>query len=321
MAEITFSNPQFLWFFLSIPILFALHYISLKYIKRRALEFANFTALERVTKRPVLSKNYLLLLIRIGTLAFLILSVAGTTFWYFGQSSDFDFVLAIDASSSMLAGDFEPSRLSAAKETALEFVNSISSKVKIGVVSFAGTSYVEQRLTDDLSEVREVLGEINIKPIGGTDLGEAIITASNLLLAAEKKDDLFVSEEEANIIILITDGRSNVGVPIQEAIDYANTNHITVHTIGMGTEEGGIFAEANVVLSLDEEELKNIASLTNGNYYKAIDGSSLKKAYSEIATSTRKKLSINLTIPLMLLALLSLFVDWGLINTKYSIIP
>jgi len=154
MAEITFGNPIYLWFFLSIPALAIVHLIGLKLIKRRALEFGNFAALERVAKRPFIPKNYILLGIRIATLSFLILAISGTTFWYFGRSSDFDFVLAIDASSSMLAGDFLPSRLNAAVETAKDFVDSISSRAKVGVVSFAGTSFVEQAPTEDFSKVK-----------------------------------------------------------------------------------------------------------------------------------------------------------------------
>tara|TARA_Y100000031_G_scaffold150817_1_gene190868 strand:- start:1019 stop:1954 length:936 start_codon:yes stop_codon:yes gene_type:complete len=311
MVELTFTNPVYLWFFLSIPALGVMHYVGIKLTRVRAIEFANFAALKRVAKNPFLPKNYILLLLRILTLSFLILAISGTVLWYFGKSSDFDFILAIDSSSSMLAGDFLPSRLNVAVETAKNFLGSISSKAKIGIVSFAGTSFVEQKPTDDFSEVIAGLDKISIKTVGGTDLGEAIITSSNLLLEGDK----------AKVVILITDGRSNVGVPIQQAIDYANSNYITVHTIGIGTEEGGILPETDIVLKLDEEELKSIAASTNGVYYRAADKEALEKTYDEIISSTEEKISVNLSIPFMLLALILLFLDWGLINTKYGIIP
>ncbi|MDP7323043.1 MAG: hypothetical protein QF729_03810, partial [Candidatus Woesearchaeota archaeon] len=96
---------------------------------------------------------------------------------------------------------------------------------------------------------------------------------------------------------------------------------VTVHTIGIGTEEGGTIPETDVISKLYEEELKKIASSTNGNYYRATDKEILEKAYGEIVSSTERKISFNLTIPLMLLALISLFLDWGLVNTRYGIIP
>ncbi|MCK4520938.1 MAG: VWA domain-containing protein [Nanoarchaeota archaeon] len=311
--EITFTNPIYLWGLFSIPIFIIMHFITLKYIKGKALEFANFSALARVAKEPMISKNFGLLITRIFTLCCIILAVSGTIIWYYGESSDFDFVLAIDASSSMLADDYSPNRLEAAKNAANLFLDSAPSRAKIGVVSFAGTSYVEQRPITDVSKVRESLQTVSVKPIGGTDLGEAIITSSNLLLV----------EEKAKVVVLLTDGRSNVGISPGKAVEYANTNHITIHTIGMGTEEGGIFSGigGNVTLRLDEETLKFIANGTGGNYYRAKTEKELSGAYNEIATSTKKKLSINLTMALMLLALFFLFVEWGLINTRYRRVP
>ena len=311
MVEVTFTNPIYLWFFLSIPALGVFHFISLKFIRVRAIEFANFAALKRVAKNPFLPKNYILLILRILTLSFLILAVSGATLWYFGKSSDFDFILAIDASSSMLAGDFLPSRLNVAVETAKNFVDAISSRAKVGVVSFAGMSFIEQEPTEEFSQVKKALDRILVKTVGGTDLGGAIVVSSNLLL----------DENKAKIVVLLTDGRSNVGVPIEQAIDYAKLRLVTVHTIGIGTEEGGTIPETDVISKLYEEELKKIASSTNGNYYRATDKEILEKAYGEIVSSTERKISFNLTIPLMLLALISLFLDWGLVNTRYGIIP
>src|SRR3989338_4478169 len=100
--EIIFRNAFYLWFLLAIILLIALHFTTLKYIKRRALKFANFEAIERVTGSEIFSKNVLLLYIRLLIVICVILAAAGTTVWYTGKSSNVDYVLAIDASSSML---------------------------------------------------------------------------------------------------------------------------------------------------------------------------------------------------------------------------
>lgn len=309
--EITFTHPIYLWAFISVPIVIIVHLITLKYIKGKALEFANFPALTRVAKKTKISRNIGLLIIRIFTLSSIILAVSGTVVHYFGQGSEFDFILAIDASSSMSTDDIEPNRLEAAKESAMLFVDSVPFDTKIGVISFSGTSYVEEAPTKDSSKVKKAINDIKSKRVGGTDLGEAIITASNLLLM----------EKKAKGVILLTDGRSNVGVSTSEGIDYANDNDVIVNTIGLGTKEGGVIPYTNVTLTIDEEELKKIASETNGKYYKAVDKESLSDAYKEIALSDKKKLSIDTTMGLMLITLILLIIDLVLMNTRYRIIP
>ena len=103
--------------------------------------------------------------------------------------------------------------------------------------------------------------------------------------------------------------------------EYANKNNLNIYTIGIGTEEGGSPKGVNVTLTLDEETLKIIANETDGKYYKAESNEELKNVYKEIAYSTEKRLSLDLTIYLMLLALLTIFLDWGLVSTKYRRIP
>lgn len=308
--ELTFANTGYLWFLVSIPIFIIIHFFSNKYIRGRTLEFANFSALERVAKKPVVSKNITLLVIRMITLFLIILALAGTTAWYYGKSSEYDFVLAIDSSSSMLSQDFSPNRLDAAKKSALDFISRMPSKAKVGIISFAGTSFVEQKPTTNIREVRKSIEAIAPQQIGGTDIGGAMVTASNLFL-----------EGKPGVVVLLTDGQFNVGLDIGDAINYANENHVLVNTIGIGTTEGGIFSELNVTLKLDETTLQRIANETGGTYYKAYDESSLAEAYEEIAITNRKKLSIDLSFVFMLIALILIFIDWSLINTKYITLP
>ena len=91
--EVTFLSPYYLWFFMFVPALLLVHFVSLRKIKRQAMMFANYQAMEHVFGRKILSKNYPLLLIRVLTLVFLILAVAGTVIIYKGVVTDFDFAL------------------------------------------------------------------------------------------------------------------------------------------------------------------------------------------------------------------------------------
>lgn len=308
--EIIFKDPQYLWFLISIILLIAIHFYTLKHQKRKALRFANFDAIARVTGEEILSKNIMLLFIRVAALFFVTLALAGTVVWYSGQTSEAGFVLAIDASTSMSATDFSPSRIEAAKSSAVKFVELVGTDTKVGVVSFSGASFIEQDLSEEYSKVKESIRGIQISSYGGTDLGEAIISATNLLL----------KETKPRVLVLLTDGRSNIGVPVEDALSYANENKVTIHTIGVGTPEGGTFA-GEAISRLDEESLKTIALNTEGNYYSASDKESLERAYQQIVRLNKQRVSFNASPVFTLLALLVLFIEWALISTKYRILP
>ncbi len=317
--EIVFTNSAFLWFLLAIPCLIIIHFLTLKYSRKSALRFSNFEAITRVTKEFISAKPYsslffnkglVLLTLRILALSLLIFAVTGTILWYEAETSDFDFVIATDTSSSMLADDFTPNRLEATKVAANLFIDILDSRSRVGIVTFGGTSFVDQKLTDNTDLLKRTINNISVSKIGGTDLATAIITSSNLLIGGQK----------GNAIILLTDGQSNVGVAIDDGISYANDENVIVHTIGVGTEEGGSFLGVNILSKLDEETLKRIASLTGGEYFRADDKDALVGAYKQISGLTKRKLSLNLAPIFLLIALILLVLEWVLLNTKYRTI-
>ncbi len=308
--EIVFSHPSYLWFLLSIPILIITHFLSIKYTSKKALKFANFPAIEKVTGDKLVTKNLSILITRSVILLLAILAASGSILWYTTLTSSSDYVIAIDASSSMLADDYSPDRLEAAKSSALLFLDSIPSNTNVGIISFAGTSFVDSQLTNQRSSVRQAISDIQAKRIGGTDIGEAIVTASNLLSASKN----------AKVIILLTDGRTNVGETIGDAISYANTNKVTINTIGIGTVSGGNIGN-DITLTLDEETLKRISEETSGTYALARNNNELAEAYKGMAELTNKKVPFNLSILSLVLAIILLLVEWGLINTRFKILP
>jgi len=294
-----------------VPIMLIVHYISLKRVRRNAMIFANYEAMERVFGKKMLSKNYPLLLIRVLTLIFLIFAVAGTSVLYEGIANDYDFVLAIDASASMLAKDYDPDRISAAKESAQVFVNSVSEGTNIGVLSFAGSGFVKKELSDDLNKVRDAINYIEVEMSGGTAIGEAIVSSTNVLLAG-KKD---------KIIILLTDGQNNIGIDLESAINYANRFQVRINTIGIGTIEGGTVPNTSLTVGLDEETLMLIANETGGTYYRALNKYELRESYRNIASTSKQEIIQDLSMYLMLIALSLFIVELILVNSKYRTIP
>tara|TARA_Y100000310_G_C20661572_1_gene805083 strand:- start:277 stop:1179 length:903 start_codon:yes stop_codon:yes gene_type:complete len=299
-------------FFIVLPILVIIHFFSLKYTKRKALRFANYEVIEKLTGKKVTSKNFSLLLLRIIIISFLVFSAAGTTYWYTGQGSTFDYAVLIDASVSMLAEDYEPNRIEAAKDAALSFLNSFPGVVNMAVATFTGTTFIKQKMTESKRDLRKAINGIGIEEIGGTAIGDSMVTASNLLF----------EKEEGNVLVILTDGQSNVGLSPRGAIQYLNEKKILVHTIGIGTPTGGRFIEGSDVLSrLNEEPLMEIASQTGGQYFKVENLEELKDAFSDISKSKVQRLSYNLTISFMLIGLSLLLLEWSLMNTKYRSLP
>jgi len=247
-------RPSYLILLGVIPIIIFLHFFMLKKKRSHALRFANFEALARVSGVDLLSKNILILILTIAIAILLVFSLAGVKVQRTLYSSSFSYVVAIDSSSSMEATDFFPNRLEVAKSAAKDFVNSAPIGTNIGVISFSGNSFMEQDLTQDKDSLMNSINNIPISSIGGTDIGEAIITGTNLL-----------EGEEAKSIIILSDGRINVGA-IDNAIMYANNHDVIVHSMGIGTSEGGITSYG--LSKIDEDALKAVAHNTGGRYFR-----------------------------------------------------
>ena len=313
--RLIFYNPTFLWLLLVIPFLIILHFVTLKYIKKTGLKFSNFEAIARVTRgykigrayKGLLSnRNISMLLIRGLTLLLIISALADPTVVYTGPSSGFDFVLAIDTSSSMLAKDISPTRLEAAKDAAKIFVENVPSEV--GLVSFSGSALANNELTKNVARIKQQIDTLEATTGGGTDIGGALVSSANLM----------IGENRSKVIILLTDGNSNVGIAVDDAIKYVLDKQIVVHTIGIGTDSGTYNDELK--FSLDEETLNEISSKTGGQNFRAKSVDELTKAYQEISNIEEAELTFELSFTLIILALFFSMLEWVLLNTKYKVI-
>lgn len=313
--QVTFTHPWYMLFLLSIPVMIFLHLYTVRFRERRAFRFANFEAIRRVGVGvhggSILSRNMTLFIMRTVSVFFLILALSGMVFWYEGLGGDSDYVVAIDASGSMLAKDFVPTRLDAAKEAALSFVNSLSPRTETAVVSFAGTTFVQKEMSADHATAAAAISNIGLAKSGGTAIGDAIINSINL----------FKNKDQSKVIILLTDGQNTVGSDVDVAIEYANQNFVTVHTIGMATEVGSEFDALGAVTKLDDETLQSIAEETGGTFHVASSTEELSTVYSSVLRFAERNVPIPLTVPFIVIAIVLILSEWLISAMKYTSLP
>jgi Ca-activated chloride channel family protein len=310
--EVFFYRPAYLWFLTLIPLLVVVHRYSLRYVERKALVFANFKALERITGGEVLPKNYLLLAVRVVTLLFFIFTAAGLTLRYSVPANEYDLVLAIDVSSSMSAKDFTPSRLEAVRNDSLDFIQKLQNGTRVGVVAFSSTAVILDEPSLDHAAATKALSDIQVQKIGGTAIGDALIASTNSL----------VNSKAPKAVLLLTDGQSNVGASMQDGVNYCKENEVRLFAVGVGSAKQADVIIPQLSTGVDEEALSAAALETGGKYYSAPDTAKLGTAFQEIASKTSYRDEENdLSIPLMAIAFLLVFVDWGLSSSRYRIIP
>lgn len=294
-------------------VLVITYYISIGWNRKRAIKFANFEAIAKVTKKKLFPISSLPLIIRTTIIVLIILAAAGIGVWYSGQSSDIDYMLLIDASGSMLATDYEPNRLEAAKDAAKSFIDNLEGKTEAGVIAFAGTPLILQQLTGEKSVIKDAISDIGPISTGGTAIGEAMVLGINIFQSGN-------NETKAKAIILLTDGQNNVGIRVKDATEYAASVGTIVHTIGIGTEEGATFLDDQAVSQINKEALEEIAYKTGGTFYLVTDKEGLKKAYANIFSTSRGQVFLDVKKYALLIAILLLGIDWILTNTKYKTI-
>jgi Ca-activated chloride channel homolog len=239
-----------------------------------------------------------------------------------------DIVLLIDISGSMLAEDFTPNRMQAAKQVAEEFIDGRSSD-RIGLVIFSAESFTQCPLTTDYPVLKTLLKEVKSGMIAdGTAIGLALANGVNRL-----KD----SKAKSRVMILLTDGVNNRGEidPITAA-KIAATYGIRVYTVGVGAQGEAPYPVETpfgiqrrlIPVDLDEKTLTGVADMTGGKYYRATDNRKLKAIYKEIDQLERTRIEVTAYkrysekyYNWLLLGLVALLFEVGLSSTLLRKIP
>lgn len=291
-----FEYPQLLWL-LAIPVLLVALYVWKELKDRRPhLRVSTLTPWKEGGRSILGIIRHIPYALRIAALSLIIIAIArprSATEMEKVDTEGIDIVLAMDVSTSMLAMDFKPNRLNAAKDIAVEFIAERPSD-RMGIVVFAGESYTQCPLTTDRATLINLMQDVQTDLIeDGTAIGNGLATA-----VARMKD----SDAKSRVVILLTDGVNNMGaVTPQDAAEIAKTYGIRVYTIGVGANGEAPYPVLtpwgnevrNMKVEIDEDLLKNIADMTGGKYFRATDNTKLAEIYSEINRMEKTRTTID----------------------------
>lgn len=295
MNNITFVNPNLLYLLLLIVPVIVWYVLNHK----RTHASIQVSTIKGIGKNHITYKHILrhvVFALRVLTIVLIIIAIArpqSTSSWKNEESEGIDIVLALDISSSMLARDFQPDRLEAAKDLAIQFIAGRRND-RMGLVVFSGESFTQCPLTTDHRVLINLFRDIKSGIIeDGTAIGMGLATSVSRL-----KD----SDAKSKVIILLTDGVNNRGAiaPVTAA-ELAQTFGIRVYTVGVGTEGMAPYPVPtpfgiqirNVPVEIDEETLQEIAQNTGGEYFRATDNKKLKQIYEQIDQLEKSKIEVK----------------------------
>ena len=291
-----FASPYFLWLLAVIPLV-VVYYV---WRTRQGGASIQVSTIDGVAEAPRTVRYYLRHLpfaLRCAAVALLIVALARPQSVDEGSTSNtegIDIVLAIDISTSMLAQDLQPDRIQAAKQVAGNFITDRPGD-RIGLVAFAGEAFTQSPLTTDQGTLQTLLGRLRSGVVeDGTAIGDGLATSINRIKDGKAK---------SKSIILLTDGSNNTGIvaPLTAA-EIAKKLGIKVYTIGVGTNGTAPYPQINMFgrieyvptpVVIDEETLKQVASITGGKYFRATGNKVLSEIFDEIDKLEKTELDVR----------------------------
>ena len=310
MNVITFAWPELLWLLLLLPVLVGVYLLLLRRKRKSAVRYANLGMIKEAMGAASKFRRHVPPVLFLFAIALLLIAMARPSATVTLPTQKQTIIMALDASGSMRAKDIEPSRLVAMQNAAKQFVADASPKTKIGIVTFAATAALTQPPTDDREAINAAIDRIQLQRATATGSGlivslatlfpDAGFDVSTALFGREaqrntpigggqkdpKKDVKPVSpgSYSSAVIILLTDGQRTTGPDPIEIAKMAADRGVRVYTVGFGTTSGEVigFEGWSFRVRLDEETLKTIAIMTQGEYFHAGSAADLKKVYQTL---------------------------------------
>jgi len=289
------ANPGYLLLLvLLVPMI--VWYIMREKYSHADLKYSSLQIFKGVNRAGKVWFRHVLFVMKMLALAFLIFALArpqAENKWKTYSNKGIDIVLTLDVSTSMLAQDFTPNRIEAAKKVAKNFILERAND-RIGLVIFSGESFTQCPLTTDRAVLVNLMKDVKCGMIkDGTAIGLGLANAVNRLKESKSK---------SKVVILLTDGVNNGGAIAPEtAAELAKTFGIRVYTIGVGSQGTAPYPfqtpfgiqMQDVPVEIDEAMLIKIADLTDGKYFRATNNETLAKIYTEIDKMEKSKIDVK----------------------------
>jgi len=303
-----------LWLLLIVPLLIGAYVFALARRKKAALRYASLLLVRDALGAEQWLRRHLPALLLLLALVVALLGLARPTATLTLPNEHQTIVLAMDVSRSMRATDIEPTRMGAAQKAVKDFVKDLPRNVRVGIVTFAGTAAIVQTPTENREELIAAVDRFQLQR--QTAIGSGLLMALSLLLpdaGIDLEEDVFDSafsrrrtggtplgaaERTARkdfkpvppgsyttgAIVLLSDGRRTMGPDPLKAAKMAAEHGVRVHTIGFGTTGGGPadIDGMSIYMRFDEEALKAIAAITEGQYSHAGSAADLHKVYQAL---------------------------------------
>lgn len=301
----SFIWPEMLLVLLVVPVLIAAYILAQRRRQKYTVRYASLSLVKEALGRgPGIRRHIPPILFLIGVTV-LIVALSRPQAAIITPSLQGTVILALDVSGSMQADDVKPTRLEAAKAAARDFVDKQPNSVRVGIVAFSDNAAIVQAPTNDRAAT--ILAINRLMPQRGTAIGRGILTSIDSIFEDPTKpmptpyigDPLNAPPPTPTptpmprgtfapgIVVLLSDGESNVGPAPLSIIDQAANRGVRVYTVGLGSPEGVVLKVQgrSVRVRLDEATLKKIADDTRADYFQASNESDLKSIYNNLSTS------------------------------------
>lgn len=309
----SFLSTELLWLLILLPLLPLLYVLALRRRKPDALRFPDMDLIRQAAAGRRAWRRHLPPALLFLALVVMLLAVARPAAVLTLPSERAVLVLAIDVSGSMRAADVPPDRMTVAKDAARAFVADQPRTTRVGLVAFSTSAMIAQEPTLARADVLAAID--NLRPQLYTAAGSGLVAALQAIFPDDPLDfsrlsaarselqpaplgEVGMKNEQhgfkpvppgsntSTVIVLLSDGRTNVGIDPLDAARLAADRGVRVFTVGFGTAEGGFvdFGGGWMRTQLDEETLKAIAEITGGQYFHARTETDLNNAYAALTT-------------------------------------
>ena len=301
----TFLWPTNVWLVLLVPLIVAAYVWAQRRRQKYALRYASLSLVREALGRGPGRKRHVPAALLLTALFFMLLATARPQTVVTVPVQEGTVILAMDVSGSMLAEDVQPNRMEAAKDAAKAFVAKQGNDVKIGIVAFTGDAQIVQTPTNDKDLVVAAIERLH--PQRATAIGRGILASLDAIFEDSESTPPSVAalarlagqsvggtpaplpqgvHDTSASIVLLSDGQNNQFPAPQQIIDEAVSRGIRIYTVGLGSPEGTVLRIQGraVRTRLDEDTLKQIAEITDGQYFNASNAADLRAVYENLTT-------------------------------------